>query len=202
MKSTLVLALSAGALLSLACGDDSGAGGAGGSGGAEVSWETYCAETYCPQRAQQAEETLCDDDVLCEAGCEILGEACQPEVMAIADCAQTAELQCYDAAEGGTRVDLAPGACAAELNAYNLCEVGPCDAFDDAPCSPLACPDDTVVRLCEAGVCSADAADACDAARPCIAENFADVCPTLACDGASEQGCTPEGFCQRLCGSG
>lgn len=198
-----LLAAAAVMLASIAgCGDDSATGGsaAGGAGvgGAADAWATYCAEVYCPQRAEQAAETGCDPDAQCELGCEVLAEECHPQIEAVQACAATAELACYDTPDGA-RVDVAAGECAAELNDLYLCDSGPCDAFDDAPCSALTCADGTILRHCDAGSCSANATSACDDARPCTSENFVDVCPTIGCDGSAEQGCLPSGFCQVSC---
>lgn len=185
-------------LASLAgCGDDGAAGGAG-AGGAPSEWATYCAEVYCPQRAEQAEAAGCEPDEQCELGCEVLVEDCHPEIQAVQVCAADAELQCYPGVEG-TRVDLVPGECAAELNALYLCAEGGCNAFDDATCSPLTCEDETILRFCDAGACSSSAATACDAARACTDEDFTNACPTIACDGLPQQGCLPSGFCQVSC---
>lgn len=186
-------------LASLAgCGDDGSAGGAGTGGGAPNEWATYCAEVYCPQRAEQAAATGCDSDPQCEAGCELLAEECHPQVEAVQVCAASATLQCYETPDG-PRVDLSPGQCAAELNDLFLCDEGACNTFDDAPCAPLECEDGSIVRYCDAGACSSSAASACDDMRACTTDDFVDVCPTIACDGASQQGCLPSGLCQVSC---
>jgi hypothetical protein len=196
------LSLAVAVLASLAgCGDDSAVGGGpaggGGEGGADP-WEAYCTEVYCPQRTAQAAATGCDPDPECELGCLVLAPNCRPEIQAVQACAETAALQCYPAQEG-TKVDVSPGECASELNALNQCAEGACEAFDDAPCSALACEDDTILRFCEAGVCSSTATSACDAERACTSEDFVDTCPTIACDGGVQQGCLPAGFCQVTC---
>ena len=180
------------------CGDDAAVGGAAaggsGAGGAPDEWAAYCAEVYCPQRVEQAESAGCEPDQQCELGCEVLAEGCHPEIEVVQACAVDAELQCYP---GG--VDVVPGECAAELNALYLCAEGSCEAFDDAQCSALTCDDGSIVRHCDGGVCSASAATACDEARACTSQDFTDVCPTIACDGAAQQGCLPSGFCQVSC---
>lgn len=197
----LVIVTAAALAVIAGCGDDTATGGAaagGAGGGAPNEWATYCADVYCPQRAQQAIDTGCDADAECELGCEVLAAGCHPEIEAVQACALTAELQCYPEDEG-TTVDVVPGQCAAELNALLLCAEGGCDPFDDAPCSALTCETSTIIRHCDGGVCSASAATSCDEARACTSDDFTEVCPTIACDNAAQQGCLPSGFCQVSC---
>jgi hypothetical protein len=201
----LVVVAAAALAVIAGCGDDGATGGAAaggaGSGGAPSEWASYCAEVYCPQRAEQAAATGCDPDEQCEVGCEVLAKDCHPEVQALQACAADAELTCYATDEGST-VDVVPGQCAAELNALYLCAEGSCDAFDDAPCSALTCDDGSIIRHCDGGACSASAVTSCDEQRACTSEDFTEVCPTIACQSAAQQGCLPSGFCQVSCEQG
>ena len=167
------------------------------AGGALDDWAVLAPTCTAPSAPSRSADAGCDADRNASSAARCW-QRLQPRDRGSPSLRASAELQCYPAAEG-TRVDLAPGECASELNTLYLCVEGGCDAFDDAPCSPLTCGDDTILRFCDAGACSSSAASACDAARACTAEDFTDVCPTIACDGAAQQGCLPSGFCQISC---
>ncbi|APR87827.1 hypothetical protein A7982_13176 [Minicystis rosea] len=163
------------------------------------TWETYCAETYCPLREKQAADTGCDMDPTCYQGCLAL-ESCADAVKALAECSKTAKLACYqDSPVQPSRVDLALGECTSASNVQHACLHGPCDPLTDSECAPVACPDGTFARLCKSGTCVEDPSVVCAPTTACTSADFTDVCPSLLCDGGIEQQCTTGGVCRVAC---
>lgn len=190
-----------------ACGDKGAGTGGSGGGGTTTSttttaptWETYCAETYCPLREKQAADTGCDMDAACYQSCLAL-DGCQAAAMALAECAKTAKLACYqDSPIEPSRVDIALGECLSETNAQYACVSGPCETLFDSECAAVACPDGTTfARLCKEGTCAEAPSVVCAATTACTSANFSDLCPSLLCKGGVEQGCTPGGLCKVVC---